>query len=299
MASIQAWLLYRLTKRSLAKLRAKKLDIQAFRAERDKAAGVFRFPKSVSSIAAEGLPFPAEWQIPATTATPGAVLYLHGGAYDSGSLVTHRALAAAIAAASGAKVLLIEYALAPERSYPHAFNDAKAAYDYLSEQTGGPAAICGDSAGGGLGLALALSLRDAGDPLPACLALMSPWTDLTLSGKSHKANAAVDPFFPNSGRLTKAAAAYVGEEDTRNPLISPLFADLSGLPPVLVHVGEKEAVLDDSLLFIDKAKAAGVDARVVVWPGMWHVWQMFQGRLPEATKSVAELGAFLRKQLIV
>lgn len=298
MPSIRSWLFYHLTRRSLGKIRARHLSLPALRAEREAAAQrLFKFPQAISRRAATVGGVPGLWLEPAEGASAGCVLYLHGGAYTTGSSVTHGALAARIALAARKPVLIVNYALAPERPFPGALNDARATYLAMRSQGRGPVALCGDSAGGGLCLALACALRDDGEHIPAALALMSPWTDLTLSGGSHRTKVSVDPYFPTSQTLRESVAAYLGDTPPENPLASPLFANLAGLPPTLIHVGDKEALLDDSLLLAQRAGAQGVEAEVRTWPGMWHVWQVFQGRLPKADRSVAELGAFLNAGL--
>jgi acetyl esterase/lipase len=197
-------------------------------------------------------------------------------------------------------MLVPNYRLAPEHPFPAALEDAIATYRWLLAQGLAPhhIAIGGDSAGGGLTLATALCLRDSGDPLPAALFLLSPWTDLTFSGESHNTRRAVDPIFGGESKSKEPfAPAYLGQETPSNPLISPLLADLRGLPATLIHVGDDEILLDDSTRLGEKMESAGVDVRIRIWDGLWHVFQAFVPFLPEARQSVAEIGEFIRRHI--
>jgi len=238
----------------------------------------------------------AEWVDPPGVSSERAVLYLHGGGYCIGSIQTHRQLAADVARAAGARTLLIDYRLGPEHPFPAAVEDATRAYRFLL--SGGVraarSAIAGDSAGGGLTVATLLSLRDAGEPLPASAACLSGWFDLSMSGASMQTKAAVDPMVQREN-LARYAAAYLGGADARTPLASPLFADLAGLPPLLVQVGTAETLLDDSTVFAERARAAGVEVSVEVWDDMIHVWHAFGFLLPEARQAIERIGAFLRQ----
>jgi len=160
-----------------------------------------------------------------------------------------------------------------------------------------PIALAGDSAGAGLSVALALRLQAQGAPLPVGLALMSPWTDLALTHPTHQTHAAVDPYFPTTDRLAASARHYAGEHPLDHPLLSPHYAQLAGLPPMLIHVGQHETLLQDSLALAERSRAHGGVADIKVWPGMWHVWQAFGGMMREADASIAELGLFLRQRL--
>ncbi len=298
MPSLRSWFYYQISRFTLARLRARNLSLPELRADREKIAGrMFRLPQGVAVRPCTIGGCPAEWLVPQGARAGTAILHLHGGAYQTGSLATHRALAARLALESGSPVLLFEYRLAPEHPFPAALDDALRVYCALL--AGGEVnriAFAGDSAGGGLALALALALREAGEPLPAGLALLSPWTDLALTGATHRSKARHDPYFPTPGILDVAAQRYAGA-DRRNPLVSPLYADLSGLPPMLIHVGTYETLLDDSVMLAERASASGTAVEIRQWPYMWHVWQVFSGRMPEADRSLAELGAFLRQRL--
>lgn len=222
------------------------------------------------------------------------LLYLHGGGYTIGSALAYREYATSLARAAGAALFAADYRLAPEHPHPAALDDAIAAYRGLLE-LGHPAdriAVAGDSAGGGLALALLVALRDAGLPLPARAVLFSPWLDLALGGASMTAKAEADPSLDREG-LAAAAAHYLGGLPAETPAASPLFAELSGLPPLLVEVGEAEILLSDATRLAERAALAGVDVTLHVWPGMPHVWGLFAGLLGEGRAVIEEAGAFL------
>ncbi|MDX2170475.1 MAG: alpha/beta hydrolase [Deltaproteobacteria bacterium] len=241
---------------------------------------------------------PAAW-IQAGDASPArTLLYLHGGGYCVGSLKSHRGLATDLSRAAGVRVLLLDYRLAPEHPFPAAVDDALAAYRALLAQDveARHIAIAGDSAGGGLTAATLLALRDAGLPRPAAGVLLSPWLDLTLSGESMDGRAAIDPMVQREP-LQRMADAYLAGADPRAPLASPLFADLHGLPPLLIQVGSAETLLDDSTRFAARARAADVSVRLDVWDDMIHVFNAFAFLLPEARTANQQIGAFLRERL--
>ncbi|MEH2625272.1 monoterpene epsilon-lactone hydrolase [Bradyrhizobium sp. AZCC 1719] len=239
-----------------------------------------------------------EWIVPAHAPSAKAVLYFHGGGFRIGSVASHRGLIAQIAEASGCRVLAIDYRLAPEHRFPAALDDALSAWRWLLDHGLKPAdiALAGDSAGGNLALALMCSLRDRGLPLPAASALMSPWTDLTATGASYENRAEVDPIHQRA-MILALAKNYLGQQgDPRDPLASPLHADLSGLPSLLIQVGDRETVRDDSTMLADKARAAGVDVGLEVWDGMIHVFQMFS-EIPQGQQAIGSLARFLRQHL--
>jgi len=242
---------------------------------------------------------PAESITPAAGTGAHVVLYLHGGGYCIGSISTHRNLAARLALASGSRVVTLDYRLAPEHPFPAAVDDAVAAYAELVDRGTDPTdlAIAGDSAGGGLTVATLLAIRDAGLPMPAAGVCLSPWTDLTQSGASYRSRAEADPMITKAG-LDTMAAAYLDGGSADDPIASPLFADLTGLPPLLVHVGDAEMLLDDSVRLHERAVAAGVDATLQVWDDMIHVFQAFPADLlPESDESIAGIAAFLDDRL--
>jgi len=300
MSSNRTQLLHQTLKRALFVLDPQ-LSIQEQRRRIETLARlIIRLPKGVTKESVRAGKVEAEWVVPVKSNADTAVLYLHGGGYTLCSPATHRGLTGAIALACKSRMLVPNYRLAPEHPFPAALEDAIATYRWLLAQGLAPhhIAIGGDSAGGGLTLATALCLRDSGDPLPAALFLLSPWTDLTFSGESHNTRRAVDPIFGGESKSKEPfAPAYLGQETPSNPLISPLLADLRGLPATLIHVGDDEILLDDSTRLGEKMEAAGVDVRIRVWDGLWHVFQAFVPFLPEARQSVAEIGEFIRRRI--
>ena len=245
---------------------------------------------------------PAEWtrsESGSDADARGTLFYFHGGGYFQGSITTHRRLVASLCLAAGVRGLSVDYRLAPEDPFPAAVDDAVAAYRWLTGPGGADSSrvvVAGDSAGGGLTASLLVALRDAGDPLPAGAYLMSPWTDLAATGESIKTRAEADPMI--DPRDTKRITSYyVPDGDVLNPLVSPLYADLSGLPPLLVHVGDAEVLLDDAVLFADRARLAGVSVELEIWPEAFHVFQMLAGLLPEADEAVAQAGEWMVKRL--
>jgi phosphinothricin tripeptide acetyl hydrolase len=241
---------------------------------------------------------PAEWLRPPGAVAGRVVLYLHGGGYVIGSPRSHRHLAAAIARAAGTPALLPDYRLAPEHPFPAALEDAVAAYEWLLARGIAPERIvvAGDSAGGGLTVATLLALRDRGLPTPGGGVCISPWVDLTCSGGSYATKAAADPIVLRQS-VAMMAQAYAGTGDFKAPLVSPLFADLRRLPPLLVQVGSDEVLLDDARGLAERARAAGVDVRFEEWPAMVHVWPWFLGMLDEAERAVGVIGEFVRARL--
>lgn len=222
------------------------------------------------------------------------VLYLHGGAYCLGSWVTHHGLISHLAVAADVTVLAPNYRLAPKAPHPAALEDALRAYRALLEQ-GIPAekiALAGDSAGGGLAVATAHALRDAGDPMPASLVLISPWVDLRGDTPSMTNNVSIDPMIrPAWSR--QCAALYLDGRDADDPACSPLFGRHEGLPPALIHVGTDELIFDDSTRLEERFRAAGVDVTLEVFDRMWHEFQVHAGVLAESDAAVAEIAAFL------
>ncbi len=222
------------------------------------------------------------------------IVYFHGGGYATGSIATHRDLACRLSAVSGTRVLLVDYRLAPEHPFPAAVADGTAVYQYILHNGFTPAQIIlgGDSAGGGLALALLLALRDGGQALPAAAFALSPWVDLALTGDSLHSNAAHDPAL-TLAQLQEFAGWYLGDTDPHTPLASPLYADLSGLPPLFIQVGTAEILLDDARQLAARAQAAGVSVTLDEWPEMIHGWQGFAGFMPEAFEALERVGEFL------
>jgi acetyl esterase/lipase len=224
------------------------------------------------------------------------ILFLHGGAYTTGSAALYRHMLWRIAVAAAARVAAIDYRLAPEHPFPAALDDSVAAWRGLLAEGAEPkhCAVMGDSAGGGLTLALLLKLRDTGAPLPAAAVALSPWTDLAMTGASLTRNAANDPM-ENPDDVPFLVRCYLGDGDPRNPYASPLYGDPKGLPPTLIQVGSDEILRDDSVRMGERMRQAGCEVELEVWPRMPHVWHAFAPVMPEARAAITELGAFIRR----
>lgn len=260
----------------------------------DQMAAKSKPNRNVQVVPVDAGSVPAEWLIPRGAPQDRVLLYIHGGAWFMGSTKTHRALVSKLAYASGIRALSINYRLAPEHPFPAGLEDCITAYDWLLQS--GIAAdkivAAGDSAGGNLTLALLVALRDAGKPLPAGAVCLSPACDLSPDADWNKERLKRDPFFSKMGDKT-IIEDYVAGNDPHHPFISPLYADLDGLPPLLLHVGDHELLMDCVVHFAQRAAAAGVDARLVVWPGMFHVFHMFSPFLPEANRANQQITAFI------
>lgn len=268
-----------------------------FRACYSRFLGQFPAPEDVrfEPVQADGVP--VEWMTPAEAAAARTVLYLHGGGYLIGSPIDYREMAPRIARAAQARVLAVDYRLAPEHPHPAAVDDAVTAYRWLLANGGTPeqTVIAGDSAGGGLTVATLVALRDQGVPLPAAGVCISPWVDMEAAGASVERNAEADPLVKKELLLTMAQG-YLQGQDPRTPLASPLYADLGGLPPLLIQVGSIETLLDDAVRLTERAKAAGVDVTFETWEGTPHVWHWFGSFLPEAQQAIDRIGAFVRQR---
>lgn len=277
-------------------------ELEAFALKlRDQMEQMTRFtplPKTVTYTEVDG-PVPAEWVASERSDHDRVILHLHGGGYMMGSPRTHRGMAATLARVAHARVVVPDYRLAPEHAFPAALEDALAWYRHLLDDGVDPAAmaVTGDSAGGGLAVSLLIAARDEGLPLPACYVGMSPWTDLAGTGESMVTMAARDPWL-RADMVPPAARAYAGEHALDHPGVSPLYADLTGLPPMLVHSGTEEILFDDGRRLVERARAAGVTADLGVFEGMWHVFQAFPG-LPESRRALREIGAFIRRHTTV
>lgn len=297
MASLQTGLFDRIVRR-LHLLGGDGADLPTLRRRIERTAPVV-LPWTgvrVTPVLARGVP--GEWVTPKTASANRVLLYLHGGAWAIGSPRSHRALVANLARGAGVRALSLDYRLAPEHPYPAGLDDCVAAFEWLLESGLEPSRIvvAGDSAGGNLALSLLLRLRDAGSPLPGGAVLLSPVTDLQMSGTSHATFKALDPVFAGA-ELRSFIAAYAGAHDPREAYLSPLLADLHGLPPLLIHVGDHEILLDDAVRLGERARAAGVEEQTVVWPGMMHVFQSFAPWLPEARRANREIAAFIRSRV--
>lgn len=248
----------------------------------------------VEETSADGVP--ADWVCAPNSERERALLYLHGGGYIIGSRNSHRELASRLSRATAARVLLIDYRLAPEAPFPAAVDDATKSYRWLLEQGFEPSrlAIGGDSAGGGLTVSTLMNLRDEGLPLPACGICLSPWFDLVGTGASSEPGAVDDPLVSREGLEGMANAYAAGRLD--NPLVSPLYGDVSGLPPLLIQVGTRESLLDDSTRMAEKLDTAGVRFTLEQEIGLIHVWHQFAPNAPESIAALDRIGRFVRAQ---
>ena len=298
MTSLRAKIVRHTTRAFFKTIDAEKANVQAMRSIWHASANVLWTARKVKIERAEVGGLTAEWLTPRHAPADKLLLYLHGGAYIMGNCATHRQLVSYLARYSGIKALLPEYRLAPEHPFPAAIEDVVGLYrklladGYDAENI----VIAGDSAGGGLAMATLLSLRDAGDPLPSAACLLSPWLDLASTGESMTTRAKKDPWFHPEDMPT-VAAYYCPEDELRNPLASPVYADLSGLPPLYIQVGADEILLSDSTRAAEKVREAGGEVDIEIWPGMWHVFQAFLRQVPESRKAVKKIGAYIRQAL--
>jgi len=298
MTSIQSRLFYwmlRLTKNQSPLRTNLTLQQQRLRLQEMAQRYVKYFPSNVEKRAIRLGELDAEWLCPANASNGGAILYLHGGAFSMGSLLEGRNLAALIALACQSPVLSLDYRLAPEYPFPDALDDSVAAYHWLLETGISPKqiALVGASAGGNLALSTGLTLRDAGEPLPSAIVALSPITDLTLSARLFTNRVKKDPLVSPEW-VQPHIAYYLGKVDSRTPLVSPVFADLHGLPPLLIQVGEHEILVDDVVRFVEKAKPVSVKVNLEIERGMWHVYQKF-AMLPESKRAIDRIGKFIRQ----
>jgi acetyl esterase/lipase len=271
-----------------------RLDVARERADVEALARMFKplGPIQSEPVVASGVP--AEWIVPAGVEPGRAILFLHGGSFNSGSIASHRTLAGNVALACRARSLLIDYRLAPEHPFPAAVEDTVAACEWLLAQgiAPGQLVVAGDSAGGTLTLALLIHRRDHGRPLPAAAVCLSPAPDLTFSSESWTFNARRDVML-DARKERQAVEIYLRGADPRAPLASPCYADLRGLPPLLIQVGSQEVLLSDAEKLAAKARAAGVDVTLEVWPGMQHEWQFAANLMPEGRRAIARVGEFV------
>lgn len=273
-----------------------KVDLQKERAELDKLGSLFKPLTTIQCMDENTNGISAEWITTPDSKTKRVILYIHGGSFVAGSIRSHRSLAANIAHASKARSLIIDYRLAPEHPFPSALEDALSAYQWLLEHKCPPEhiSIVGDSAGGGLTIALLVKLRDMTLPIPAAAVCLSPMIDHTYSGETWKANSRSDiVIYPKKEH--EFTRMYLGLTEPHNPFVSPHFAELAGLPPLLIQVGTYEVLLSDSRHLAEKARIAGVDVILDEWEGMQHVWQFGASFLPEGRLAIAKIGDFIQK----
>jgi acetyl esterase/lipase len=273
-------------------------SIPKFREDCEKSAGLLgKVPQGieVTPVTIEGIP--AEWILPAGSGKDKIILYAHGGGYVSGSCNDHRALVARIVKNSGIGALLIDYRLAPEHPFPAALDDTVTVYKYLLKEGFSPSKlmIVGESAGGGLCLATLLALKERNIPLPSAAVAMSPWTDLKCTGESYRTKAGV--CLSPGDAWTIFSKYYVGDNDPTFPLISPLYGDLQGLPPLFITVGEYEVLYDDALMFAEKAKSAGVYVILKIGEKMVHCYPLLPPFIPEARMEMDEICNFIKTHI--
>jgi epsilon-lactone hydrolase len=251
----------------------------------------------ITSVDVDGVP--GEWSIVPGSDPSHVVMFFHGGGYCSGSIVSHRRLVTEAGRAAGARTLAIAYRLAPEHPFPAAYDDVLTAWRFLRDRNIPAAhiAIGGDSAGAGLALALIGRLHDAHEELPGCAWLISPWTDLTMSGTTLSSKEAVDPLIHKQYLIELADAYLPAGMDRKDSRVSPLYADLKGFPPVLIQVGSAETLLDDATRFAAVAGAADVRVTLEIWPQMIHAWPLWNARLEPGRRALASAGAFIRQHL--
>ena len=285
-----------LTGRYIKKLNIREAPVPKMRERLDFVGRLGRPAKGVAVEKSELAGLHAEWYRPPNVSTGRVFLYLHGGAYALGSCDSHRALATRIASAANIDTVLPEYRLAPEHPFPAGLQDCVAAYRALldSGYAADDIVIGGDSAGGGLTMATMLQLRHDGVSLPRAAVLLSPFLDVTASGESMTTRAEHDPWFEPEN-ISVVIGHYCPNEDPRNPLLSPVFANVAGLPPTLIHVGDDEILLSDSTRIADKLRAAGIDVELEDFPELWHVFHLFVGKMPESRQAIDKIGRFIRE----
>lgn len=278
----------------------KNINIVENRKKLEKDVYLFKMPYGVKKTAFKIGDIGAEWLLPKKHDEKRVIMYLHGGAYIAGSPKTHRTLAARIAKKSESKALIIDYRLAPENPFPAAVDDAETAYKWLLKQgyISTNIVFAGDSAGGGLTLATMLKLRDEKIPLPGAAVCLSPWTDLAITGDSVKLKKNEDLMLTEH-YLKFSAEKYVGNNNPKNPYISPLYAELKGLPPILIQTGTADLIVDDALRFVENAKKSGLDITLDLWQDMFHVFQIFGWYFPESKTALKKIGNFIKEFSVI
>jgi monoterpene epsilon-lactone hydrolase len=265
----------------------------------DHVGSVWPVAQDVELAAVDVNGVPGEWSMVPGSEPSRVLMFFHGGGYCSGSIVSHRRLVTEAGRAAGVRTLAVGYRLAPEHPFPAAYEDALTAWRFVRHQNipAAQIAIGGDSAGAGLTVALINQLRDADEELPGCAWLISPWTDLTLSGSTLSTKEAVDPLI-HKQYLSELADAYLpAGMDRRDPRVSPLYADLKSFPPMLIQVGSAETLLDDATRFAAVSGAAEVRVTLEIWPHMIHAWPVWNAHLEPARRSLASAGVFIKQNL--
>ena len=274
------------------------LSVEVQRAKMEKYAKAAKLPEDVTCKPAKGCPVPAEWVTSPEVNDDQVILSLHGGAYFLNYGNPHRNFVARIGRSTKMRVLIPDFRLSPEHSFPAALQDVTVAYQWLLKQGYSPMdiAVVGESSGGGLALATLLKLRDADIPFPAAVVCICPWADLTSSGASMESKKKVD-FINNPEHMKTTAKLYAGDQDLKDPYISPLLADLKDFPPLLIQAAARDVLLDDATRLAEQARKVNVDVLLEVWEEMIHVFQLSAGFVPEARKAVENIALFLRKHV--
>lgn len=298
MSSIRAKIVRSVSSAYVQRVDVASIDFVKIRSLWDRLSGMMitAFGVRVQKDTINGLH--AEWLTPKDHMDGKLLLYLHGGGYVVGGCDMHRQMVSHIARAGRIRTLLPEYRLSPEHKFPAAIDDAVGVYRALLKMglKAEDIMIAGDSAGGGLSVATLLALRDAGDPMPAAAVFLSPFLDATGSGASMQTRAEQDPWF-HAEDVAVVADLYCEAHQRRFPQVSPVFASMEDLPPMLIQVGDDEILLSDSERMADECVAAGIDVELEVWPEMWHVFQMFVGKMPEARQAIDKIGAYIQARL--
>jgi acetyl esterase/lipase len=270
--------------------------VEKFRAQSKFSDRFIKLPRDVAIKRDLASGIPVEWIVPPDTSSQSRILYIHGGGWILGWTNLHRRMVTYLCRAGMSRALAVDYRLAPEYPFPAALEDCLTVYRWLLTRAISPQNIVmvGDSAGANLTLSTLMSLRDAGDELPAAAVCISPMTDLVGTGDSFQIKQ--DPALTASFALTMARH-YAGDQDLHLSLLSPHYGNLDGLPPLLIQVGEDEILLSDATRLADHARRSGVDARLVIWPHMWHVWHLFAPSLPEARQAIQAIGVFIREHV--
>jgi len=293
MASVRSQLLAVFLRMTVKKKFARSGDLIKERASMDKmsAMSVKGKPGRIEVVGGVA----GEWHEAQLGSKETVVLYLHGGGYVLGSPTSHAGMASMMADLAQARVFVLAYRLAPETPFPGALEDAISAYKALLEKGEKPEkiVIAGDSAGGGLAVALMVALKEEGIPLPAAGVCLSPWADLSFSGDSMQANAKADSILCRES-LVWLGGQYLADLAANDPRVSPIFADLTGLPPLLIQVGSDEVLLDDAVRLNKVAKKAGVDSTLEIWNGQVHVWPLMSKLIPEARQALQGIGTFIK-----
>jgi monoterpene epsilon-lactone hydrolase len=273
--------------------------VEGYRIFFNQMGNMIKIPKDAKCEPINAAGVSAEWISVPESIRSKVVLYFHGGGYIAGSIHSHRDLCIRIARASKTRVLLIDYRLAPEHPFPAALEDTVKVYQWLTTSEGVNTRniiIAGESAGGGLTIATLIKLRNEKKNLPKAAICLSSFMDLAITGDSVKKKAEIDPMVTKED-LEFCAKQYIGNEDRKNPYASPLYADLQGLPPLLIQVGSSEVLLDDSLRFANRAKAAGIEVSLEVWDDMIHMFQLYAYVVPEGREAINRIGEFIQKYL--